>query len=78
MALLDFDLIYKAPTYKSKKPYFSLKPPPFKTTLVLLMVILEGKFIRKGISPPEYLGEHFDYVNEYMKNRNVIYKVKKI
>ncbi len=41
-------------------------------------LILEGKFIKKGISPPEYLGKHFDYVNEYMKKRNVIYKVKKI
>jgi saccharopine dehydrogenase-like NADP-dependent oxidoreductase len=48
------------------------------TCSAVVNLILEGKFVKKGISPPEYLGEHFDYVNEYMKNRNVIYKVKKI
>ena len=48
------------------------------TCSAVVNLILEGRFIKKGISPPEYLGEHFDYVNRYMKTRNVIYKVKKI
>ena len=42
------------------------------TCSAVVNLILEGKYIKKGISPPEYLGEHFDYVNRYMKTRNVV------
>ena len=40
-------------------------------------LILENKFSQTGISPPEFLGDHFDYINGYLKERNVIYKVLK-
>lgn len=41
-------------------------------------LVLNKQFIRKGISPPEYLGEnpeHFEFVVNYLKARGVIYKV---
>ena len=40
-------------------------------------LILENKFNQTGISPPEFLGDHFDYINDYLKDRGVIYKVSK-
>ena len=41
-------------------------------------LVLDGQFNRKGICPPEYLGEeqsHFVYMVEYLKKRGVHYKV---
>lgn len=41
-------------------------------------LVLSGKFNRKGICPPEYLGEeesHFNFVVDYLKQRGVHYKV---
>lgn len=41
-------------------------------------LILEEKFKRKGICPPEYVGEnkdHFDHIVNYLKARNVNYTV---
>jgi len=43
-------------------------------------LVLDGKFTRKGISPPEYLGEeesHFQFIRKYLEERNVYYSVKK-
>ena len=42
-------------------------------------LVLSGKFNRKGICPPEYLGEeesHFTFVVDYLKQRGVHYKVR--
>ncbi len=42
-------------------------------------LVLDGKFTRKGICPPEYLGEeesHFNFIVDYLKEREVIYTVK--
>ena len=42
-------------------------------------LVLEGKFNRKGICPPEYLGEdeaNFNFIRNYLKERNVVYQVK--
>jgi len=42
-------------------------------------LVLDGKYVRKGISPPEYLGEsaeHFSFVRKYLSDRGVIYHVK--
>jgi len=39
-------------------------------------LFLDGKYVRKGISPPEYLGEHqicYDYIMNFMKSRNINY-----
>ncbi|GIS21435.1 MAG: hypothetical protein CM15mP121_2870 [Bacteroidota bacterium] len=30
---------------------------------------LENKFTKVGISPPEFLGDHFNYINNYLKDR---------
>ncbi len=41
-------------------------------------LVLEGRFTRKGISPPEYVGEsedNFKYMLSYLKERNVEYIV---
>jgi saccharopine dehydrogenase-like NADP-dependent oxidoreductase len=40
-------------------------------------LILEKKYKRTGISPPEYLGEHFEFIRKYLYDRNVIYNVIK-
>ena len=41
-------------------------------------LLLNGKFSRKGICPPEYLGEgeeNFKFVLDYLKSRGVQYRV---
>lgn len=40
-------------------------------------MVLEGLYQKVGISPPEYLGyeaSHFEFMLDYLKQRNVIYK----
>lgn len=47
------------------------------TCTAVANLVLSGKFFRKGISPPEYLGEeeeNFNFIIEYLKERGVIYK----
>jgi lysine 6-dehydrogenase len=49
------------------------------TCTAAVHLVLDGKFTRKGICPPEYLGEdeeHFSFVMRHLKARNVIYEVK--
>lgn len=41
-------------------------------------LVADGKFSRKGICPPEYLGEderHFNFIQQYLKDRNVNYQI---
>lgn len=41
-------------------------------------LVANGQFNRKGICPPEYLGEeggNFNFILQYLKDRNVIYQV---
>jgi lysine 6-dehydrogenase len=48
------------------------------TCTAAVHLVAENKFNRKGICPPEYLGEdeeHFNFVNEYLKDRGVNYRV---
>jgi len=43
-------------------------------------LFLEGLFTEKGVFPPELLGKHktcFDYILNYLEQRNVIYKKTK-
>lgn len=40
-------------------------------------LVLEGKYDRKGISPPEFLGDYFNEINKYLKDRKVIYNTQK-
>jgi saccharopine dehydrogenase-like NADP-dependent oxidoreductase len=42
-------------------------------------LVLDGRYSRKGISPPEFLGEaadHFSFVLSYLKERGVSYQVQ--
>lgn len=51
------------------------------TCTAAVHLMLSGKFIRKGICPPEYLGEdedNFNFVVAHLKERGVNYSVKKI
>ena len=48
------------------------------TCTAVANLILDKKYTQVGISPPEFLGNHFDFIKKYLEERNVIYKVKKI
>ena len=48
------------------------------TCTAVANLVLDNKYSRLGISPPEFLGDHFQEINDYLKKRNVIYKVEKI
>ena len=47
------------------------------TCTAVTNLVLNGDYNRKGISPPEYLGEHLTFVKKYLEDRSVFYKVKK-
>ncbi len=49
------------------------------TCTAVAHLVLDGKFTRKGICPPEYLGEeetHFNFIVDYLKERSVHYTVR--
>jgi len=49
------------------------------TCTAAVHLVIDGKYDRRGISPPEYLGEqssHFDFMVNHLKDRGVIYHVK--
>ena len=49
------------------------------TCTAVAHLIADGKFDRKGICPPEYIGEkeeHFQFVLDYLEKRGVHYEVK--
>ncbi len=49
------------------------------TCTAVVNLVLDGNFSRKGISPPEFLGEdegNFTFVMEYLKKRGVSYGIK--
>jgi saccharopine dehydrogenase-like NADP-dependent oxidoreductase len=48
------------------------------TCTAAVNLLLQGKFTRRGICPPEYLGEDqqcFDFILEYLKQRGVDYHI---
>ena len=47
------------------------------TCTAVANLVLDNKFLKKGISPPEFLGDHFNFVNDYLAERDVFYKVHK-
>ena len=47
------------------------------TCTAVANLVLNGTYNRVGISPPEYLGRHFEFVKMYLEARNVRYNVKK-
>ena len=48
------------------------------TCTAVANLVLENKYTRIGISPPEFLGDHFKEVRDYLQNRNVHYNFSKI
>jgi len=46
------------------------------TCTAVANLLLENKFVQKGICPPEYLGDHLPYILAYLKARGVEYDVK--
>jgi saccharopine dehydrogenase-like NADP-dependent oxidoreductase len=47
------------------------------TCTAAVNLVLENKFTRRGISPPEYIGEDeacFRFVLKHLEERNVIYR----
>ena len=47
------------------------------TCTAVANLVVNGTYNRIGISPPEYLGEHFNFVKNYLSKRGVMYKVSK-
>ncbi len=47
------------------------------TCTAVANLVLNGNYKQFGISPPEFLGKHFEYIREYLENRGVIYTIKK-
>ena len=47
------------------------------TCTAVANLVLEGQYTKKGIYPPEFLGDHFNTIDKYLKERGVIYNVKK-
>ena len=50
------------------------------TCTAVVNLVLNGHYSRKGISPPEFLGEdekNFRFVVDYLKERGVNYEVVK-
>ena len=47
------------------------------TCTAVTNLVINGTYNRIGISPPEYLGEHFSFIKKYLEDRNVKYNVKK-
>jgi saccharopine dehydrogenase-like NADP-dependent oxidoreductase len=51
------------------------------TCTAVAQLVLDGKYDRKGISPPEFLGEeesNFQFIVSYLKDRGVSYKVSSV
>jgi lysine 6-dehydrogenase len=48
------------------------------TCTAAVHLVLDGKYARKGISPPEFLGEdenNFNFIVKHLRERNVIYNI---
>ena len=48
------------------------------TCTAVTNLVLNGPYNRIGISPPEYLGDHKEFVSEYLAERGVNYKMTEI
>ena len=80
--LVPFQIAWRAPLrhyscFYQQNTISMARTTGFTCTAVANLV-LEKKYDKIGISPPEYLGDHFEYISNYLSQRNVNYKVKKI
>ena len=47
------------------------------TCTAVANLVINKIYTKKGISPPEFLGEHFEFVRNYLEKRGVKYNMKK-
>ncbi len=47
------------------------------TCTAVANLVVNKKYEKIGISPPEYIGKHFNFIQKYLKERGVNYKVSK-
>ena len=47
------------------------------TCTAVANLVIEKKYTQTGISPPEYLGKHYNYIKNYLAKRGVEYKMIK-
>ncbi|MEZ4999962.1 MAG: saccharopine dehydrogenase C-terminal domain-containing protein [Bacteroidales bacterium] len=50
------------------------------TCTAVANLMLEGMFTQPGINPPEFIGKtagHLNFILEYLKERNIIYRIEK-
>lgn len=65
--------------HTDKKGILSMARTTGYTCTGAVNLVLDGKFNRKGINPPEFVGEqkdHFQFMIQYLKNRGVNYQVE--
>ncbi len=73
---IQYDLLDR--TEKSSSTLSMARCTGYTCTSVAQLV-LDGKLVRHGIIPPEYVGEdptHFDFVMKYLKDRGVVYTTR--
>ncbi len=73
---LEYYLLDK---YDRENQIISMARTTGYTCTAVANLVLEGNFNRKGINPPEYVGEqedNFKFVISYLEERRVVYEVK--
>lgn len=73
---LEYYLLDK---YDRENQVISMARTTGYTCTAVANLVLDGKFNRKGINPPEYVGEeenNFKYVKSYLEDRGVVYELK--
>jgi len=66
-------------TFDIKSNTLSMARTTGYTCCAVANLILNGKFSQKGLCPPEFVGinsENFEFIFDYLRKRNVIYKIK--
>ncbi|RKZ27829.1 saccharopine dehydrogenase [bacterium] len=64
--------------YDTKTKTISMARTTGYTCTAIANLVISGKFDRKGICPPEYVGieeDNFKFIMNYLKERNVVYNV---
>ncbi len=70
---------YLLDNYDRENQIISMARTTGYTCTAVANLVLDGNFNRKGINPPEFVGEdenNFDFVINYLKERGVTYEVK--
>lgn len=64
--------------FDEEKGFTSMARTTGYTCTAVANILLKGKYSRKGINPPEFLGKDpdcFNFVFQYLKERGVVYKI---